>query len=216
MEDAVEIFEAIEAGDVERVRESARAPEARGARNAEGVSPLLEACYLGRHDLVDAILDSDPELDLFEAAALGRGERARELLDADPALARGFSPDGYTALALASFFAQAALVRLLLSRGADVTAAARNPMRVMPLHAATASGQHEIARLLLERDAPVDARQQGGFTALQAAAQNGDEELVDLLLRHRADPALANDAGATAAHLAEQAGHDELARRLQP
>lgn len=69
-----------------------------------------------------------------------------------------------------------------------MNAFARNSqLEVTPLHSAAAARQTETARLLLERGADPNARQRGGFTAMDAARQNGDEELRAVLLAHGAE-----------------------------
>jgi ankyrin repeat protein len=155
------------------------------------MSELLEAIYRGDQARADELLASDPELDVFEAAAVGKTERLRELLDEDPSLANAWARDGFQPLGLASFFGQTAAVRLLLERDAEVNSASRNEMRVMPLHSAAATGdaeaRYEIAKLLLERGADPNARQQDDFTPLMAADQHGDERLRELLIEHGAE-----------------------------
>jgi uncharacterized protein len=151
---------------------------------------------------------------VFEAAAVGRLPRLRELLAREPALANAWAADGFFPLGLACFFRQPEAARLLLEAGADPRAAARNPMRVTALHAVAAARLTEVARLLLDRGAEIDARQQAGYTALHAAAQHGDTELVELLLARGADPALRSDDGLDAAGHARAKGHPALAERL--
>jgi ankyrin repeat protein len=85
----------------------------------------------------------------------------------------------------------------------------------MPLHSAASARNLDAARLLLEREAPVNARQQGGWVPLHAAAQNGDRDMVDLLLAHGADVEIANDAGKTAAMVAREKRHSEIAAFLE-
>jgi uncharacterized protein len=162
-------------------------------------SELLEALYRGDRDTVDAKLAEEPELTLFEAAALGHADRVRELLSLDPGSVDEWSPDGFTALHLAAFFGREAVAAALLEDGADVSAVARNPIRVQPLHSAAAGGHTAVARLLLERGADPNARQEGGFVPLHAAAQAGNDELYDLLVARGADQGAATDDGRTAA-----------------
>lgn len=190
---AVDVFEAVSAGDEQGLRELLdHRPDAAGARNAEGLSVVLHAQYVGRRELVDVLLDANPPLDVFDAAAVGRTRGLAELLDADANAARRWSHDGFTPLHLAAFFGQADAVRLLLEHGADVRAVSRNPLAVEPLNSAAASpvaGERaEIARLLLDAGADPNAELEGGFRPLDAARQNGDEKLEELLRERGAAP----------------------------
>jgi ankyrin repeat protein len=161
------------------------------------------------------LLAAEPELDVFEAAAVGRTERVRELIDSDPAPVSAFSPDGFTALHLAAFFGHPDIARLLVERGADTRAVARNPMQVMPLHSAAAARQFEIARLLVDHGADVNASQERGFTPLHEAAQNGDVELARLLLERGADRERPAEDGRRAADFAAAGGHEDVLALLR-
>ncbi len=162
-------------------------------------SELLEALYRGDRETVDAKLAERPELTLFEAAAVGDVDRVQELLRLDPDAVHEWSPDGFAALHLAAFFGHEAVAAELLGHGADVSAVARNPLRVQPLHSAAAGGHTAVARLLLEHGADPNARQEGGFVPLHAAAQTGNDELYELLVANGADQDAATDDGRTAA-----------------
>jgi uncharacterized protein len=206
-----DIFDAIAAGDLGRVRELIAEDSAiAGARDAEGLSAVTQARYHGEDDIVEALLGADPELDVLEAAAVGRFERVRELLEDDAALVTALSPDGFTPLHLAAFFGHPEVARLLVERGADTDVVARNPMRVRPLHSAAAARQLEIAQLLVDDGADVNAPQERGFTPLHAAAQNGDLELARLLLGRGADREQATDDGRRATDFAAAGGHEEM------
>ena len=85
--------------------------------------------------------------------------------------------------------------RLLLERGADVNAVARNEhIQTAAIHAAAASGdtgsdestRYELVKLVLEHGADPNLEQGGGFRAIDAARQNGDERVEALLLEHGA------------------------------
>lgn len=136
------------------------------------ISPALEALYEGKDE--DAERLRPEQLDLFEAAAFGDTRRLETLLDAgaDPS---AFAPDGYTPLQLAAFFGRTDATRLLIERGADLTAVSKNEMETYPLQAAVAGNHTEIARLLLDAGAPATERN------LESARQNANAELEALL-----------------------------------
>jgi uncharacterized protein len=205
------IFEAIAAGDLERVKELvANDPASARARDQQGLSAVIQARYHGREEIVAALLRAGPELDVFDAAAIGGVDRVRELLEREPELVSAFSADGFTPLHLAAFFGHLDVAQLLVERGADIEAVARNPMQVMPLHSAAAGRHLEIARLLVGRGADVNAAQERGFTPLHAAAQNGDMGLLRLLLDRGAEPEQAAADGRKAADFAVENGHQEV------
>lgn len=160
-----------------------------------GTSAILLAAYHGADAVVQVLLAAGVSLNLFEAATVGKLEAVLDVLEQHPGLVLEFSHDGFTALGLAAFFGHLDLVEVLLARGADVNAVARNPMKVMPLHAAVAHQHTVIADMLLQHGADVNARQQEGFTALLEAVQNRQLDMVELLVRHGADVNLGKDDG---------------------
>jgi uncharacterized protein len=180
----------------------------------ESASPILTALYHRQPEEARRLADAAPALTLWEAAALGRDDRLAALLREDPALVNAHAPDGFTPLGLAAFFASAATVERLLDGGADVELAARNDMRVRALHAAVAARNLDAVRLLLDRGADPNARQQVGYTPLMGAAGSGRDALVDLLLARGADPTAVAEDGKTAAAVARDHGHTVLADRL--
>jgi uncharacterized protein len=213
-----DLFSAISDRDSTRALEVLRRrPELASTRDAEGLTPLMQAVYRGMEEVVAEIRRLRDDFDVFEAAAIGASARL-DALTADTAAVNSWSGDGFTPLHLACFFNQQDAVRLLLDRGAAVDLPARNERFAAgahPLHSAVAAGAREIAVMLLAAGADPDAKQHGGYTALTEAAQNGDAQMVDSLLAHGADPRIPLADGTSAADLARRAGKPELAARLE-
>jgi ankyrin repeat protein len=218
MENSQRGFELLQAADADGLRQLLEHdPAAAEARDAAGVSLLMQSLYRGRRDLAELIASKKKALDIFEAAALGRLDRLKDCIRDAAAVVDSHSKDGFTALHFACFFAQPEAARLLLESGAAPDAVAANPTQVMPLHSAASARNLEAVRLLLEHGGPsmVNARQQRGWVPIHAAAQNGDRPMVELLLKHGADPKLANDEGKTPATVAKEKGHQEIAALLE-
>ena len=177
-------------------------------------SAILTAMYRNQREEARKLADAAGVLTVWEAAALGDNERLGAILDENPDLTDAFAPDGHTPLGLAAFFALPSTTSLLLDRGAHVELAARNEMKVQPLHAAVAARNRDAAEALLARGADPNARQQVGYTPLMGAAAAGRSDIVELLLSRGADATLMSDDGKTAAAVAREHGHAAAAERL--
>ena len=210
-----DIIAAVHTGEIDKIKAVLQADPALAlAKDERGVSALMHAYYRGRPDIAELLLTARADLDVFEAAASGRAQTVSEILDRDAGQAKAWSVDGFTALHFAAFFNQPTIARELVRRGADVDAVSMNPMEVTPLHSAAAAHATEIVRMLAESDAPVNAKQHGGWTALHAAADYGDEEMIKILLEHGADPLTQNDDGKTPAQIAQLKGRDKALQLL--
>jgi uncharacterized protein len=207
-----QFFDAIKAGKVDEVRQLVQQdPALKQARDASGASAILVAAYNMKPDVVDALLELGAPVDIFEASVLGKVDRIQDILKSSPSRVSEHAPDGFTPVALAAFFGQPAAVNALIAAGADVNAAAKNPLKVAALHAAVAGGKLEIVKAVLEAGADPNAQQQAGFRAIHEAGTKGNRALAELLLAHGADPSLPNDQGTSAIALAREKGHMEFA-----
>ena len=216
MDSVVELFEAIRTGDAEKVRSLCAANAALvNARNARGQSAVLMACYTGRKEIRDVLVENGAMLELHEAAAAGNLARVKETVGANPELAKSYSPDGFPALALAAAFGHEEVAQYLRGKGAEINAVATNGTAYNALTGAVASGHAAIVKWLVQNDADVNYRYAKGHSPLLEAAANGRLDIVKILVAHGADPHARTDDGKTALAFAQERGHNEVAKYLQ-
>lgn len=118
--------------------------------------------------------------------------------------------NGETAVSIAAFNGKARYVERLVDAGAEL-----NFYGWPPLVYAAFNGHAEIVAYLLKRGADIDARSEGGATALYVAARNGHLEVVKLLLERKASPLIASLHGETPADAAKRSGHAEIERLVR-
>ena len=206
-----EFVAAVRGGDVTTVRRLLDDdPELIRSPGPDGESIALAALFRGHIALADELAARTGPLSVFEAAAFDDTERLAELIQADDELVVAWSPDGWQPLHLACFFGRVEAARILLDADAEVAEPSRNSLAVHPLHSAVARAHSELVWLLIASDAPVDAFQAAGWTALHAAAANSDVESVRALLAAGADPELPTSDGRRPSELTT----DETIRQL--
>ncbi len=211
-----EFIDAATQGDLAKVKDMLRAtPSLAQSTDQTGVSVILKAKYYGKQDVVEALLASGVELDIFEAAATGQTKQVEALIKQDPALVSAYSPDGFTALSLAAFFGHAETVNTLLAAGAPVNAASQEAMKLTPLASALAVQRNDIARTLIEYGADVNAKAENDLTPLHTAAARGNLESARLLLEHGADINAMSKDGKPPIAWAEARDHPEMVEFLK-
>lgn len=152
----------------------------------EGNSLLMLAARGGHRPVIEFLLERKASVTrrnkfgdspLLIAAVSGSTEVAGLLL------ARGaqLQPEGWTPLHYATFAGQAAMVKYLLSKGANKDALAPNGFTALML--AARGGHLEAARVLLFEDPDVNHRTEDGQTALKIAIQRDQKPMADLLRR---------------------------------
>lgn len=153
------------------------------------------------------------ETGLTLAIRQGATKVANFLLDQNVVDVNSKNGAGETPLMLAAIKGEVALARrLIVDRKAQV-----NHPGWTPLHYAASSKEpasREVARLLLEHHAYIDAESPNKTTPLMMAAQYGQFEVLELLLEEGADASLRNQQGLNAIDFARRAGREAAARRI--
>jgi ankyrin repeat protein len=202
---------AVKSGDLARVDalldEDASLADARD----NNVSALLLALYHGRPDVAKAIAARRKGLAFHEACAIGDVDCVKRMIAEDSSHLTKYSDDGFAPLGFATFFGQSDVDRVLLEAGADVNAQATNAQRVGAIHAAAAVRNHAMVKLLLERGANPNARQQLEYTPMHTAASRGDIEMANILLAHGAERNPRGADGKTPADVARDHGFGTFA-----
>lgn len=154
------------------------------------------------------------EMALHRAAADGRLEEVRRRLaeGADVDARHPAWPGLPTPLLAASFLGHAAVVELLLSRGADVCA--RNVQGRTALHHAADQDHALVAAMLAQAGAPLDAVDLHRHTPLHVAAWQDHREAVRVLLGSGADLEARDESGDTPLALAASEPAPEIVRML--
>jgi uncharacterized protein len=211
-----EFLDAVKKGDADRIdRLLKQDPTLANAREKNGVSAIFLALYRGNRAAALAIASKKSELDVFESSALGDVERLKSTLNQDPASLHSYSPDGFTALALAAYLGQKESVNYLIEKGADLNALARNETGYTALTGAVSQNHNEIAKILVKNGARVNHGYEGGFTPLMHAAYAGNAELASLLLQNGADPMAKNTEGKNALAFAQEKNNNQIIELLR-
>lgn len=180
------------------------------AKDNQGRTAMMAGATSGDAATVDALLaaGADPQVvdaghgsPMTYAAAEGHAAVMEALAQ------HGLKPNaGDFALAAAGCHVDA--VRVALGAGVNVNGAEGE---VVPLLSAAGNGCLDVAQLLIERGANVNAKDHDGWTPLIKAAQAGRADIVRLLMEHGADMSVADDTGRTAWMFAAMGGHTDIA-----
>lgn len=177
------------------------------AQTKDGATPLFFAAVFKHGKYCDFLLKHGARLDIHSACALGKTAEAAALLKANPQLSKTREQRlRRTPLFWAVRNGDANLVELLLNMGADVNVHApkysSGPSNVVtgpelwdpnpsekvgdtPLHVACAKHDAAMVKLLLDKSADVQAKDESGDTPLHAAG--GNIVCIRLLLAAKAD-----------------------------
>ena len=198
---------AVHAGDVAEAKRLLRAGADASLANNYGATPMSLAAEVGNTDMLKVLLevganadspDPDGQTALLAVARTGNVAAAQLLLDHGATVDAREKWGGQTALMWASARRHPEMMRLLISKGADVNA--RSIDRDYQRHV-TAEG----------RPKSLDA---GGLTPLLYAARENCVACVDVLLKNKADIDLPDPEGVSPLLMAIMNANWDLARQL--
>ncbi|KAK6126130.1 hypothetical protein DH2020_040108 [Rehmannia glutinosa] len=191
------LFTAAEKGYIDVVKELLPYTTREGIRtkNKSGFDPLHIAASRGHHEIVQILLEHDPELSktvgqsnatpLISAATKGHLPVVKELLSKDPSLLEIPRSNGKNALHLSARQGHVDIVRALLEK--DPQLARRTDKKGQTaLHMAVKGVSCDVVKLLLQADAAiVMLPDKFGNTALHIATRKKRSEIVNELLMLR-------------------------------
>jgi ankyrin repeat protein len=203
-----EIHEAVQGGDVEKVKALLKAnPEFANAKENNDWTPLHAAAQRGHKKIVEILLANKADVNArtkngtppLSCAVENGSKEVVELLLAKKADVN--AKDNYSGmwpLQTAAYLARPELVELLLAHGADVNAgkdSGSTPLLcVCPRHHysstgafTTKSNRLEVVKILMAHKADISVKDRDGWTALHGAVWRGDKEIAELLLSDKAE-----------------------------
>jgi len=152
-------------------------------------TPLHYAAFCGLHGIADILANEHP-LDVNSQSL----------------------SDGSSPLHLASRGGHVDLARMLVERGAEVSAETKHGSTA--LHFASYNGHMDLSQILIEYNADVSAQRKDGWAVLHLASLNGHIDLARMLVEYGADVSVRHKDGWTALHVASLCNHVDLARML--
>jgi ankyrin repeat protein len=209
MEELIKII--VEGDNDQLLNKLKQDPLLANSKTEQGISLLQFAAYCRNPQAVQILREHKPRLNIHEAATLGETEKVKQLLSEKPELLNSPSADGFTLLGLATFFGHLDIVQELLKKDADPNLPSNNQFKVTPLHPACATSNLEIAILLIQNGADVNAKQMQHVTPLHSAAQKGQPNLISLLVDNGADINAKMENGQTPLSIAKEANLMETA-----
>jgi ankyrin repeat protein len=181
-----ELFEAIRAGDLSRVKALVDADPSLAifAASIQGETQGIEQLLAANRSLVSGFSDNG-WTPLHLAAFFGKEDAARALLNKGaPVNVRSTNAMQNMPLHAASAGRHAEIARLLIDHGADVNA--RQHGGWTPLHSAAQNGDVPLAEVLVKAGADVSARAENNQRPLDLALTHGHQAMVEFLEAHGA------------------------------
>ncbi|XP_077979943.1 uncharacterized protein LOC144435234 [Glandiceps talaboti] len=159
-----------------QVKKSSRSSRGRAANQ-------LKNLVLGMETTIPDMDEDDEDLSIWQAAMLGRDDICRIWLERDRQLVNKYDAIGAVPIHYAVRFNHKAVVKELLSYGADPNVRVAE-YKLSSLHMAARRNFSNILRRLLSNGADVNLKDYNGAVPLHYSARYGHHEITEILLRH--------------------------------
>ncbi|XP_043261177.1 protein fem-1 homolog C isoform X2 [Colletes gigas] len=161
-----------------------------------GATPLVMACRNGHYDVAEYLIE----------------QCGADIEQPGSVVVDGETIEGAPPLWCAAAAGHAALVRLLVKKGANVNSTTKT--NSTPLRAACFDGHLNIVRYLVYHGADIEMANRHGHTSLMIACFKGHIRIAMFLLRQRADVNRQSARGNTALHDCAESGSLEIVKVL--
>ncbi|KAL3865615.1 hypothetical protein ACJMK2_042987 [Sinanodonta woodiana] len=160
-------------------------------------SCLHVACQLGQAQVVDALLETNLQIDLK-------------------------NKNGVTPLHFALMFGNVEIAKKLIEKGCDINLSSGR-LDKTPLHISSEMGSKTIAEILIEKGADPMAKDRKGHSPMHYASMNGEKDIVVMLMEQNADQSEARSLkhrrkkemkGLTPIHYAARRGRVDVLKSL--
>ncbi|CAM4761290.1 unnamed protein product [Rotaria magnacalcarata] len=190
---------------------------------SQNITPLHVASKWGKENIVRLLLEKGAQIDVktkdgltpLHCAARSGHDQVVDLLLENGAPFGAKTKNGLSALHMAAQGDHIDAARILLYYKSTLVDDVSSDY-LSPLHVASHCGNYNVAKLLCERRADVNAKALNGFSCLHIACKKNRLKLVELLISSGADVEANTESGLTCLHVASFVGsHDIVVYLLQ-
>tara|TARA_Y100001935_G_scaffold255583_1_gene269703 strand:+ start:374 stop:4264 length:3891 start_codon:yes stop_codon:yes gene_type:complete len=189
-------------------------------RDDKKIGLLGDACYFGRNDLVELLIQSGADVNsnriqnepvLHLVAHQGYRRLCKILID-NGADVNAKNSKGLTALMISAEKGDKEVCKILIKNKAGINIEGNR--RLTALMLAAEKGHNEVCKFLIDNGAKINSEDSKGLTALMLAAQEGHKEVCEILIENKANINAKNLERSTALMLAAEEGHNEVCKLL--
>jgi ankyrin repeat protein len=213
-----ELIQAVEKGDIVKVRSLLEKGTNANAKDSRGATPLHKAASQGNVHIAQLLIKHGADVNARNehgASPLhySKNGEVAELLIKHGAVVDARDSDGWTPLHYVAEKGYLDVAKVLISHGASINA--KTYLGLTPLHLAAEKGNIEVITFLITHGADVNSRDAQGDTPLHLSVLSGQTDVVKLLLENGANPNIRGINDRTPLELAREMGYQHIVRALE-